>query len=512
MKKEILINSTDYETRVAILEENRLVELQVERPDAERMVGDIYKGIIRTVLPGMQAAFVDIGLPRAAYLHSSDIGKEYDHHFDSESVEEEEAPIDIVRKRRRAGIETVLKKNQEILVQVIKEPISTKGPRVASEISIPGRLLVLVPDDDHIRVSKRIPGWNEKKRLKKLLAPLRPEGFGLIARTEAAGKETKDFRADIKRLHKLWMMLKRKADNTAAPSLIHKEAEMLVGMIRDIFTDDVHRLLVDNRDDYKKLIRFARQVLPHLKNRIELYRGNQSLFDKYNLEPEIERMLERKVWIKKGAYLVIDQTEAMVTIDVNTGRFVGSGNQENTIFQTNLESAREAARQIRLRDIGGLIICDFIDMYSRENRRRLFEEFRTCFSNDRAKRAISPVTDFGIIEMTRERVRQSHLHQLSELCPYCDGLGRVLSRQTMSTKVERWFVRAKADKKYDHFNLLVSPMLAEAMCENGTNRVQRMMKAHNFKINLVRDTTIPIQEFKVCRAGTKEDITDKYRV
>ncbi|HWR82755.1 MAG TPA: Rne/Rng family ribonuclease [Candidatus Deferrimicrobium sp.] len=512
MKKEILVNSTEYESRVAILEDDALVELQVERSGSDRMVGDIYKGIIRSVLPGMQAAFVDIGLPRAAYLHSSDIGKDYGRHYDADDAEEEESPVDIVRKRRRAGIETVLKKNQEILIQVIKEPMSTKGPRVSSEISIPGRLVVMVPDDDHIRVSKRITQWNERKRLKRILDPLRPEGFGIIVRTEAEGKEEADFRADIKRIQKLWARLKRKADATPAPSLIHKEAEMLVGMIRDVFTDDVQRLIVDNRADYKKLVRFARQVIPQLRNRIELYTGAQPLFDQYKLEPEIERMLERKVWIKKGAYLVIDQTEAMVTIDVNTGRFIGSGDQESTIYQTNIEAAREIARQIRLRDIGGLIICDFIDMYSRENRRRLFDEYRSCFKHDRAKRAINPVTDFGIIEMTRERVRPSHMHTLSEPCPTCSGLGRIISKHTMATKIERWFRRAKIDRKFRNFHLVVSPLLAEAMSDNGVDRVERIMKMHQFRINLVRDATIPVQEYKVFNAESNEDITEQYHV
>ncbi|MFQ6009376.1 MAG: Rne/Rng family ribonuclease, partial [Candidatus Zixiibacteriota bacterium] len=408
--------------------------------------------------------------------------------------------------------ETVLKHGQEVLVQIIKEPISTKGPRVTTEVSIPGRYVVLVPDDDHIRMSKRITNWGERRRLKRIVSPLRPEGFGIIVRTEAEGKQESDFKADIKRVLRLWSRLKRKADHTPAPCLIHKEAEMLVSMIRDVFTDDVQRLIVDNKADYKKLISYARQVMPHLKNRIELYKGELPLFDLYNLEPEIERMLERKVWIKKGAYLIIDQTEAMVTIDVNTGRFVGSGDQESTILKTNLEAAKEIARQIRLRDIGGLIICDFIDMYSRENRRKLYEEFKSYFKNDRAKRAINPITDFGILEMTRERVRPSHMHILSEPCPYCSGLGRVMSKETMATKIERWFLRAKADKKFNKFNLVVSPLLAEVICENGTRRVERMMKIHRFKINVVRDTAIPIQEFKVYDAETNENITERYKV
>ncbi len=512
MKKEILINSTDYEKRVAMLEDDRLVELQVERPDNERMVGDIYKGIIRTVLPGMSAAFVDIGLPRAAYLHSSDIGKDYGPGSGYDDLNEEEAPVEIIRKRKRDKIESVLKRNQELLVQVIKEPISTKGPRISTEISIPGRYTVLVPDDDHIRVSKRIQNWPERKRLQKILVPLRPEGFGLIARTESEGKQEKDFRADIKRLFKLWSKLKKKADSTSAPTLIHKEADMLVSMIRDVFTDDVTRVLIDNKSDYKKVISFTRQVMPHLKNRVKLYKAGKPLFDLYNLEREIDNMMESKVWIRKGAYLIIDQTEAMVTIDVNTGRFVGGKDQETTIFETNLEAGREIARQVRLRDIGGLIICDFIDMYNRENRRRLFEAFKSFFKNDRAKHAINPVTDFGLMEMTRERVRPSHLHALSEPCPTCHGRGRIMSKETMATKIERWFLRAKAAGKYSRFNLVVNPLLAELLSNNGNNRIERVMKIQGFRINLVRDTTIPVQDYQVFSADNNANITDKYLV
>ncbi|MEA2031022.1 MAG: Rne/Rng family ribonuclease [candidate division Zixibacteria bacterium] len=508
MKKEILINSTEYERRVAIIEDDRLVELQVERPDSDRMVGDIYNGIIRTVLPGMQAAFVDIGLPRAAYLHSSDIGKDYGESYDPD--DEEEAPVDIVRKRRREKIESVLKKNQEILVQVIKEPISTKGPRISSEISIPGRYTVLVPDDDHIRMSKRITNWSERRRLKKAATPVRPEGFGLIIRTEAEGKQERDLRADIKRGLKLWSKLKKKTDNTPAPTLIHKEADMVVSMIRDIFTDDVERVLIDNKADYKRVISFTRQVMPHLKDRVELYKDAQPLFDLYDLEPEIDRMMDNKVWIHKGAYLIIDQTEAMVTIDVNTGRYVGTRDQETTIFKTNIDAAREIARQVRLRDIGGLIVCDFIDMHNRDNRRKLYEEFQRFFQPDRAKGAINPVTEFGLVEMTRERVRPSHLQALSEPCPVCGGSGRIVSKETMATKIERWFLRAKAGEKYHRFNLAISPHLAEIMTDNDTNRIARLMKIHKFKINVVRDTTISVQEYHVYDAATNMNITEEY--
>lgn len=512
VKKEIIINSTEYETRVAILEDGHLVELQTERAGSDRMVGDIYKGKINSVLPGMQAAFVEIGMERAAYLHSSDIGKVYRDRFESEDVEEEEAPAEIIRKTRRAGIETVLKKGQEILVQVIKEPIGTKGPRIESEISLAGRYLVLVPDDDHVRVSKRITNWGEKRRLKKVVTPLRPEGFGLILRTEAEGREAQEFSADIKRLMRLWAKLKAKADRLPAPALVHKEADMVVAMIRDVFTDEVSKVVCDNRDDYKKIISYARLVLPHLKGRVELYKGNKPVFDVYDLEPELDKMLNRKVWIKKGAYLVIDQTEAMVTIDVNTGRFVGRRDQERTIFETNLQAAREIARQIRLRDMGGLIVCDFIDMFSRDNRRRLVEEFEAAFKNDRAKRGINPVTEFGLIEMTRERVRPSHMQTLSEPCPHCDGIGRIMSKENVATKIERWFHRAKASNKYHDFHLVVNPYLAEVLSGNGTSRIQRIMKASKCRINLVRDTTLNQTDYRIYNAADNTDITEVHKV
>ncbi|MEW5923639.1 MAG: Rne/Rng family ribonuclease [Candidatus Zixiibacteriota bacterium] len=512
MKKEILVNCSEYETRIAILEDDKLVEMYLERPQSERLVGNIYKGKIKTVLPGMQAAFIDIGFEKAAFLHASDIGaiSPQETRFDPEFVDEE-PPEKIVRKSRRAGIETVLREGQDVLVQVIKEPISTKGPRVTTEVSIPGRYLVLVPDDDHVRVSKRISSWNEKRRLKKIVNPLRPEGFGVIVRTEGEGKEEADFRSDIKRLVKLWGRLKKAKETMPAPTVILKEEEMITSIIRDIFTDDVTRLLVDDRREYRTIMSYMRHVMPHLKDRVDLYKGDTQLFDLYKLEPEIEKMLERKVWIKKGSYLVIDQTEALVTIDINTGRFVGKGDQETTILRTNLEAVKEIARQIRLRDIGGLIVCDFIDMTNRTNRQRLSDEFRNAFKNDRAKRSILPVNEFGLVEMTRERIRPSLTHQFSEPCPHCHGFGRITSRDTVAVKIERWFNRAKIDGRFKRFDLVVNPMMAETLVGNGANRIAKIMKMHRFRINIVRDTIIPTQEFKVFDPAQNAELTETYK-
>jgi ribonuclease G len=508
LKKEIMINSTEHETRAALLEDGKLVEFLVKNSEERRIVGNIYKGRIKTVLPGMQAAFVDIGLEKAAFLHSSDIGQVTDSdRYDAD--EDEEAPAEIIRKARRAGIETVLKDGQEILVQVIKEPISTKGPRVTSEISIPGRYLVMVPDDSHIRVSKRIPDWNEKKRLRAIMRDLRPEGFGFIIRTEAEGRNEADFKSDIRRLLKFWTPLKKRADRLTPPALLHQEMGMITGLIRDIYSDDVDSLVVDSRSVYREVLSFVREIAPALKGRVKLYKEKMPIFDYFNIEPEIEKTMDRRVWIRKGSYLIIDQTEAMVTIDVNTGRFVGRKDQESTILRTNLEAAREVARQIRLRDIGGLIIIDFIDMYSRENRRRLYDEFCHWFKNDRAKRAISPVSDFGLIEMTRERVRPSLLTALSEPCAHCNGLGRVLSKNTMATKIERWFLRARAIGSHGKFNLIVHPGLADFLTNGDGNRVARMANVYRFHINLVRDTTISAQEFIVTDVETGANLTEE---
>lgn len=509
MKKEIIINSTEHETRVALLEDGHLVELLVKGTEDRRLVGNIYKGRIKTVLPGMGAAFVDIGMEKAAFLHSSDIGKiSTDGRFDAD--EDEEAPAEIIRKNRRAGIETVLKDGQEILVQVIKEPISTKGPRVTTEVSIAGRYLVMIPDDQHVRVSKRISDWSEKKRLRNIVQQLRPEGFGFIIRTEGEGRNEADFKADIKRLLKFWQQLVKKADSLEPPAVLHQEMSMITGVIRDVYSDDVENLVVDNRAVYREVLSFVREIAPALKNRVKYYKDATPIFDHYNIEAEIEKTMERKVWIKKGSYLIIDQTEAMVTIDINTGRFVGKKDQETTILRCNLDAAREVARQIRLRDIGGLIIVDFIDMFSRENRRKLFDEYSRCFRYDRAKRAISPVSDFGLIEMTRERIRPALMTALSEPCPHCQGLGRVLSRKTMATKVERWFLRAKAVGNRTKFNLIVNPGLAEFLTNGEGNRVAKIANNHRFHVNLVRDTTISQQEFFVTDMDNGRDLTKEH--
>ncbi|HSG99959.1 MAG TPA: ribonuclease E/G, partial [candidate division Zixibacteria bacterium] len=321
-----------------------------------------------------------------------------------------------------------------------------------------------------------------------------------------------DIIPDIKRSLRMWSKLKKKADSTEAPALIHKEEEMTLSVVRDILSETVDRILVDDRREYRRIASYIRQVAPHLRGRLELYKNSMPLFDQYDLEREIEKMLERQVWIKKGSYLIIDQTEAMLTIDVNTGRFVGSKDQEDTIFRTNIEAAKEIARQLRLRDLGGLIVCDFIDMYNRENRRKLFDIFKRELDKDKAKKAINPVSEFGLIELTRQRVRPSLMQTYSQPCDCCNGIGRVLSKETMGAKIDRWFIRAQRDGRFRDFHLIVHPSLADSLVgEDGSaNRLRRIMKQRRLQVNLVRDTSMSLQNFKVFEATGNHDVTEMY--
>lgn len=514
--KDIFVNVTEYETRIAIKEDGKLVELLVERPEKERLVGDIYKGRVTAVLPGIQAAFVDIGLEKAGFLHFSDMSN---HKGESSLL----SGLDFFDKnghemppRSRYGKDTsiveVLKKNQEILVQVIKEPMGNKGPRITTEISLPGRYIVLLLGARHIGVSKKILSWAEKRRLRKLAEEFLPENFGMIIRTVAEAKDRKEFAADIKLLTKFWNKMKKRVENTKAPALVHKDIEMTSGIIRDLFTPDVNKVIIDHKKEYRKFLSYLREVAPQLKERVELYREEKPLFDRYNIEPEIEKMLDRKSWLKCGGYIVIDQTEALVTIDVNTGRFTGKSRVEDAIFKTNMEAAREIARQIRLRDIGGIIIIDFIDMENRDHRRKVFEEFKNALRNDRSQTFISSISDLGLIEMTRQRIRPSLMYAFSDPCPVCSGIGRVLSKESIAVKIERWFKRASASGGKGHYQLVASPQVIELLTNDSSSRIYKLEHRLRITIDLIRDTSLHPEEFHVIDSKTETDITEKFKI
>ncbi len=513
MKKEIIVNVGEHETRIAVVEDGKLVELHVERATDERMVGDMYKGVVTGIVSGMQAAFVDIGMEKAAFLHISDIGLESESasRYDIDA-EDDEVNAEVTRKHKYESIEAILKVGQEIVVQIIKEPIGTKGPRVTTDLSLPGRFCVLAPGTNYIRVSKRIENFAEKRRLRRLVYDVKPEGVGIIVRTEGEGRTEKEFKNDIRRQLKIWYKVKKKAERAKRGTVLHKAEGMTASVMRDVFTTDTTRLVVDDKQSYKDTLKYVKSIDPELKNRIELYSSDIPIFDTYEIEPEIDKMLDRKVWVKKGAYIIIDHTEALVTIDVNSGRFVGSKKDpDSMILQTNLEAAREAARQIRLRDIGGLIVVDFVDMYSYQNRKILYEEFKRCFNNDRAKNSILPVSEFGLIEMTRERTKPSIMYTLSTSCPTCKGFGRIVAKETIAMRVERWFQRAKVAKAGKRYQVHFHPEVAKFMREGDVDRVRAIERAHRFKIEVIPDDHLNPDDWRVIDADGDVDITNLYQ-
>jgi len=510
LKKEIIINVTEHEQRIAIIEDGKLVELWYQRPEDVKLAGGIYKGTVTSVFPGMQAAFVEIGEARTAFLHASDLGRLSDDEGEDAEYIDDDSVTDLVKKQKRANIQDVLRKNQVILCQVIKEPLGTKGARLTTQISMPGRFVVLVPDDSAVRISRRITQWAEKRRLKKILSELRPDGFGLIARTESEGKTQRDFKSDIRKLVKTWKKISKDAEKKDPPALLHHELDITGSLMRDVFSEEVDGLVVDDRKVFRSILSYLKSVDPTLRSKIERYSGDVPIFDLYGVESEIEKLFDRKVWLKKGSFLVIDQTEAMVTIDVNTGRFVGRKSQEDTILTANLEAAREVARQIRLRDIGGLIVIDFIDMMHFANRRRVFEEFKHAFRHDRAKHSITPISEFGLIEMTRQRIRPSLTQSLSDPCPSCGGSGRVLSQGTLVLKLERWFARAKIATDIKKFLLITHPAMANYLIEPEEKRLEKLSKSLKVRIDLEGDEALAPDKYKVFSMADGVELTEMF--
>lgn len=507
MKKEIIINSSTGETRIAFLEDGEIVELYVERPENERMVGDIYKGIIENVLPGMMAAFVNLGLDQNAFLHFSDVGESlasFDSTEDADNEDSTEAPAPVPPQ-------VILKEGNEIIVQVTKEPISTKGARVTTEIALPGRFLVLVPNDRHVGISRKIDDFHEKRRLKKIAKELKPPGFGVIIRTVAEGKDAETLQKDLKILMTIWEKIRRMAEKEEAPVLLYKDLSMASSIIRDLFTQDIEQVVVDSKKLFKKIVGYLKDVSPQLIPKVHLYKGKGPVFDYYNIEQDIEKSFLRKVWLKGGGYIIIDHTEALVSIDVNSGKFIGKKNHEHNSLKVNLEATRQIARQLRLRDIGGLIVIDFIDMEDRVNRKKVYDEVRKELRKDRAKAAVQEVSAFGLIEMTRQRVRPSLLFMVSDPCPYCEGTGRIESKETVLARIERWIKRFKINSRERRLVLRVHPEMAQFLSNGTGHKLFWMMLKYWIKIDVEGDPMCKRDEFHVFLKKEMVDITDKFR-
>ena len=502
MKKEIIINSSLHEVRIAMMEDGEVVELLVERADSKRIVGNVYKGKVTSVKPGLQAAFVDIGLERAGFLHASDL----DHDDDTD----EDSSRGRSRYRRVPDIGTVLKTGDDIIVQVTKEPISTKGPRLTADISLPGRYLVMMPKGRQIGVSRKIDDRRERTRLKEIVQKNRPPQGAFIIRTAATTAKDKAIIADVKYLGDLFAGIDTRNRESQAPALIHEDVGMVVGLIRDIFKEDTSRLIIDDDDDYKRLMAYVKTFAPDLGDRIQQFTGNLPIFDHFEIEQEIRKTLDKRVWMKKGGYLIIEQTEALVSIDVNTGRFTGRRNQEETILQTNILAAKEVARQLRLRDMGGIIVIDSIDMESEANRKRLFNDMRTHLKRDRARHKVFQVSGLGLVEMSRQRVRPSLESQLSNDCPYCTGVGKVLSMETMSSKIERLIHRIAIVTKETRLQIQANPVLALYLLEERPEQFRDLCTTFNIELNVMDDPTLHVEDFRVVSLDSGKDLIAEF--
>jgi len=426
MPKEIIINHTSHETRVAVLEGGTLSELHHEREQKMRVVDNIYKGKVLNVLPGMESAFVDIGSERAAFLHIDDI-----------LPEKKILGHDINQNEEKQQISNIIQEGQEVLVQVSKGPIGTKGARITNHVSIPGRNLVFLPTTQTLGVSRQINLEKERERLKEIVNRLRPENAGFIIRTVAEGHTEEDLHSDINYLVSIWEDVLFKFKTLPAPSLLHSDLNIIFRTIRDLFSTDIKKLIVDDKKQYQKVRHFVRSYLPRYGSVLENYSKTEPVFDHYGIESEIDRALGNKVWLRSGGYLVIDQTEALTAVDVNTGRFVGKESHEKTILRTNLEAAEELVYQLQLRNIGGIIIIDFIDMESQQHRQMVYQTLKDNLRSDKARSKILQISEMGLVEMTRKRDRENLNRYLCDPCPYCDGNGEIKSAPTVSYEAFR---------------------------------------------------------------------------
>ena len=426
-KIEIVVNCSTRETRIAQLEDGRLMEYRVERE--ERVVGSIFKGIVQNVLPGMDAAFVDIGLERNAFLYVADI-------LPDEAVDNSPASVRRSELRRRK-IKELIRPGQELMVQVTKGPRGTKGARVTTRVSLPGCYVVLMPEGNHVGVSRKIEDRRERERLRKLGDRLIPEGFGLILRTECEGRTEAELHADIQFLEQLWAQVLGTARRLRAPACVHRDQTLLYRTIRDVFGDEIDSLVIDDPEEYEKVCMVAGLVAPKIRDRIMLYDREEPIFDHFQIEKELDRLLQHKVWLKNGGYLIVDEMEALTAIDINTGKQVGTTSLSDTILKTNMEAADEVCRQLRLRDMGGIIVTDFIDMETAEDRKTLLDYFTKLLERDRARTRVGKISSLGLVEITRKRTGESVTETISDACPMCEGRGRIASRDTVGLWIER---------------------------------------------------------------------------
>jgi len=525
MNKEIIINTIGDETRIAITEDGLLTEYFVEQADSQRSVGDIYLGRVAKVIPGIKAAFIDVGHKQDAFLHFSDIDPKIEEL--NALIGDEDTDVDIDEEEEENNHEKLpaqtqsnyqrtiqnlpkIEKGKEIIVQVTKEPVGNKGFRVTTRITLPGRFLVLLPFDNKIGVSKKIHDPRKRKRLRRIVRSMIPEGFGVIVRTVAANEDEETIKEELNRLLETWKEIEQTIKNEKAPALVYKDASTISSVIRDLFNYEVSKVVVDSKKIYKQLKDYLRQVHPELEDRVELYKGKEPIFDVFGIEPQLRIAMSRKVPLPSGGHIVIDQTEAMTVIDVNTGKYAASMHQELNSLKIDLEAAREICRQVRLRDIGGIIIIDFIDLEEEKNKKKVFDELKKEFRKDRAKVSILPMTEFGLVQITRQRVRKSIFQRTRDVCPTCGGTGILISKESLLKDIEHWLRRFKLGKFLPKVTLKINPFLENEILKGLIPRYIRWRIKFRVLLNVELDVSLKVDEFRFYDPVTGKDITTEY--
>jgi len=473
MKKEIIVNRSQEETRVAILENGKIVDLFNERRESEKIVGNIYKGTVKNILPGLSSAFLEVGLERSAYLSADDV----------------------VSECKDKKIEKMIKIGSEVLVQVDKEPISTKGARVTMDVSLPGRLLVYMPFNDHVGISKNIESRQERDRLKQIMNESKPPVGGFIVRTEAEEATDKEIKREIRYLTRLWESINARAQKMKSPALVHKDLGIVFQTVRDHFNEEVDLFMIDSKNEYGEVVDFVKIVSPELVDRIKPYTGKTPIFKAFNIEDEIRKLRSNRVNLHSGGYIIIQEAESLCAIDVNTGRYTGtrSQSQEETVTITNIEAAQEIARQIRLRNIGGILVIDFIDMKKAKNRQKVLEALTRSVKGDKAKIKIWPITRLGLVEMTRERKRESLFALLGETCPMCHGLGLVLSRETLFIQLSNELSQMRLTRHTGKVRVRLSPQVAQYFRE----RCSRLKQCAGQDIDIQAAPDVPWEDYQI---------------
>ncbi|MBW2506008.1 MAG: Rne/Rng family ribonuclease [Deltaproteobacteria bacterium] len=502
MYNYLLINANPYEIRIALIEHGNLVEFYQERPVEKGLVGNIYQGRVVRVLPGMQAAFIDLGLERTGFLYVDDVRTD-NRHFEDRMMNNAcqsccETPELLTEgPATQVNIEDLLTEGQEVMVQICKEPLGTKGARLTCNITLPCRNLVYMPMTDHIGISRKVEDDEDRQRLREEIENLRPQDAGFIVRTVAESASREDLEADMEFLLHLWGEIKDRATKASVPNMVYEDLDITQRAVRDLFTPDIQRVIVDDRETYKRVCNFVETFVPQLRNRISLYENEIPLMDAYGIEVEISRALEKKVWLRSGGYIIIETTEALTVVDVNTGRFVGRKDLEETIFKTNMEAVKEIAYQLRLRNIGGIIIIDFIDMEQESHREDVFNALQEAVKKDKSRANILKVSEFGLVQMTRKRDRENLSQMMCEPCMYCGGDGLLKSRRSVCYEIFRKLSHEGRKMAGSTVTIKVHPSVADLMLKDETLHTDNLEKETGKRFIIVADNDMYLEKYEI---------------